>query len=121
MTRIGLFLLLLVLLVGCGGSDETDETRDILASSGCEHFANVHTDLANGVLSNDEFRSKIKEVYEDLKYAETIGLSDKATALLRSINSASGDVIRGNRVLAVSVRGPLDDLVDACLEVLEAD
>ena len=114
-------MLAVVLLVGCAGSGESDDTRDILGSSGCGHFANVHTDLANGVLSDDEFRSKIKEVYEDLRYADTPGLSTKATALLRSINSASGDIVRGNRVLAISVRGPLDDLVDACLEVLEAN
>ena len=85
--------------------------------SGCGHFANVHIDAVNGVLSDAEFRSKIKEVYDNLRFADP-ALAEKATKLMRSINSESDTVLLGNRIVAVSVRQPFKDLTDACLEVL---
>ena len=107
-----------VVLTACGEGGDKEEPTYLSGKSGCMHFANVHTDLADGVLSDAEFRSKIKEVYESLRHAEPV-LAGKARALIRSINAVPGHSIQANRVIAISVRQPLNDMVDACLAVLE--
>lgn len=90
----------LVLLVGvlvlaaCGG---TDSGPDAGAQLACTHFSNVAQDAADGVLTNEELRSKIKEVEDDASVSDEPGVADAARRMLAAVTAvdpeAYGDAV----------------------------
>lgn len=63
-------------------------TTDSDSSLACDHFHNVAYDAKHGLLTNDELRSKLQEVYENSSIA-TIQVRDAARHMLRA--ATAGD------------------------------
>jgi hypothetical protein len=63
---VSLLVLGMVLLVGCESGKESARDSSSLA---CDHFRNIVDDVASGVLTNTEIRTKLKEVDDNASIA----------------------------------------------------
>lgn len=57
----------------------------------CTHFRNVINDAIKGVLTDEELRAKIKQVYDTASVSENAGIPDGAQALLAAATSGNPD------------------------------
>lgn len=80
-----------VMLSGCS-STPTDPTQvaNDYAGISCDHFRNVMSDEASGILSNSELRDKIKQVYGDSQGATAAGITSGAQAMLAAVTADDG-------------------------------
>lgn len=69
----------------------TSPRADASARLACRHWVNVSSDFRDGLLNEDEFREKVKEVYDDAYVSETPGIADGARDLLRSVTALDPD------------------------------
>jgi hypothetical protein len=101
-------ILILLLLAGLGvaalasngddknssGNDtvqrKTNVTADASAELACTHLRNVAKDAGKGILTDDEFRDKIKEVYETASVSEDPEIRQNSQELLAA--ATQGDV-----------------------------
>jgi hypothetical protein len=61
------------------------------AQLACVHFRNVINDALKGILTDDELRAKIKQVYDTASVSENTGIPDGAQALLAAATSGDAD------------------------------
>lgn len=86
MRRFVAALTLLVALVGCGGSDsDANESSDAPAEMACMHFRNVAGDASSGLLTDDELRSKLQEVHDDARLADSPEIRQQSEAMLAAV------------------------------------
>ena len=115
-TRIVIFGSILVVgtltLSGCGSSAPADPTPTAQATAqatvdpriaqsdlACVHFRNIMDDADKGLLTDNEFRSKLKEVYGDADIATPDVLS-AATGLLGTVTDyMNGDTQNGTHAV----------------------
>ena len=67
--RLILGALVCVLFVGCGGSSTGDSGGSSDSMLACSHFRSVAYDASEGLLTEEEFREKLKEVYDNAAIA----------------------------------------------------
>lgn len=97
-----LLLVALLLLAGCashfgGGSGGTTTSGrntsgttsggDAGANLACTHFRNVASDAANGLLTPEEVRTKLQEVYSDARVSSSPGIADGARRMLAAVTT----------------------------------
>lgn len=90
-------LVVMLALTGCADIESYDgEAEDKAASErqddsslACDHFRNVASDGAQGLMTDEEMREKLKEVYDNSIIA-TADVRDAAREMLAS--STSGDM-----------------------------
>jgi hypothetical protein len=87
MIRRVVLVLVLLFLAGCGSSEGSG--TDAGAEAACRHFGNVANDARAGILSNDEFRQKVKEIYDDASVSEDALIRDEARAMLAAATDAA--------------------------------
>lgn len=86
MRRMAAALTLAAALVGCGGGgSDADESSDAPAEMACMHFRNVAGDAASGLLTDDELRSKLQEVHDDARLADTAEIREQSEAMLAAV------------------------------------
>lgn len=101
-----------LILSGCGSSSSASDvssgpTPDASAEMACDHFRNVISDVGKGLLSNDEFRAKLKEVYGDGYVSTNAGIASGVTAMMRA--DTAGDV--------PALKNAIADFATACIGV----
>jgi hypothetical protein len=69
---------------------KTNVTADASAELACTHLRNVAKDAGKGILTDDEFRDKIKEVYETASVSEDPEIRQNSQELLAA--ATQGDV-----------------------------
>jgi energy-converting hydrogenase Eha subunit E len=65
----------------------TTPTADAGAQLGCDHFRNVMSDVAAGLLTDSELRTKIKQVYESAYVSTNTGIAPAATVMLAAVTA----------------------------------
>jgi hypothetical protein len=124
-------LALAIALSGCGDSAETAQepasaktgrdaassstptkrptpapaTADASAKVACRHWRNVVGDISKGILSDEEIRTKVQEVYDSAWVSEEPGIAEGAEAVLRAVTMDDGEAF-----LAA-----MGDFTDACV------
>lgn len=86
----------LIALGACSSSGPSPSEGSSLA---CDHFRNVMGDVSKGLLSDEELRTKLKQVYDDSDIA-TPGVQSAAQAMLsadtngdqQGVLAAAGDM-----------------------------
>jgi hypothetical protein len=63
----------------------TKATEDAAAELACGHFRNIANDAGAGILSDAEFRDKMKEVYETASVSEDAEIRSNARELLAAV------------------------------------
>jgi len=114
MRRLFWLAIVAVLLSGCSESEPLNkeeraenraERRRDESSLACDHFRNVHRDIADGIYTDEELREKLKEV-DDNAIIATPKVRRAARQLLSAVTVGTiKDVARG-----------LDRMSDACSE-----
>lgn len=79
----------LAVLVGCGGADDDDDSGDAPAELACMHFRNVAGDASSGLLTDAEVRSKLQEVHDDARLADTPEIRRKSEEMLAAFTQGS--------------------------------
>lgn len=72
-------------------SERTDSEPEVDASTrvSCEHFRNIMSDVAQGVLNDAELRDKLKEVNDSASVSERDDIRAGAVAMLRAITTGT--------------------------------
>lgn len=101
----------LAALTACGSSGGSGGTSggakgDASADLACTHFRNVAGDAAAGILSFEELRGKLQEVYGSAKYSDTPGIADGAQRLLADVTAPD----------AVAFKSDLTAFTQACTD-----
>jgi hypothetical protein len=89
--RLVAALLFSLLAAGCGGSESAQSGPDASARVACEHFRNVAGDVAAGILTDEELRAKVKEVYSAASVTKEPGMADAARQLLSAATEGDPD------------------------------
>jgi hypothetical protein len=71
----------------------TTPVADAPAQMGCDHFRNVMSDVAAGLLTDSELRTKIKEVYDSAYVSTNTGIAPAATAMLAAITAGDSNAL----------------------------
>jgi|GEM_PF-2635934 len=91
--------IIIAIAIGGGSKSSTDtststtttttatDAADAGASLGCDHFRNITSDAAKGLLTDAELRDKLKQVYSDAEVSSNSGISSGATEMLSAITS----------------------------------
>ena len=103
---VGLAALVVWAIVGVvtGGGDD-DSGPDGSAKLACGHFRNVMDDVADGVVTDSELRTRAQEVDSNASASTWPGLAEASRAFLASTTSGAG------------VLESASDLADACSTV----
>jgi hypothetical protein len=78
------------LTAACGG-EPAQEHPDVGARAACEHFRNVAGDMGAGILTPDEMRAKVKEVYESASVSKEPGMAEAGQHLLSAATEGDPD------------------------------
>lgn len=126
-------LAVLLALAGCGeGTESTADVRerearvseamdgtpvptrttpepeaDASARVACDHWRNIVSDISKGLLTDEEIRTKVKEVYDSAWVSDSPGIAENAEALLRSVTMDDGEAFME----------AIGDFTAACLDV----
>ena len=63
---------------------------DASAQVACEHFRNVVGDVASGLLTPEETREKIREVYDSARVSSEPGMAESAEVMMASVTQRFG-------------------------------
>jgi hypothetical protein len=66
-------------------SEPANDEADASAKAACEHFRNIMSDVANGILTYAELREKFREVRRLESVSDEPGLAEAGTKLLASM------------------------------------
>lgn len=100
---IGISLLLLLIVSILRPGDDAQPSRQIspaernlwqlsaVGQSACRHWFNVNNDIAQGLLTWDEMRQKLREVYETSQSADEGAIRSAARAMLASATAFDAD------------------------------
>src|SRR3990172_1891347 len=81
-----------LMLVGCSGAATTDSSGlDALAKNACGAFARTYLDGKDGLLTDAEFRDRVKSIHDKAQYSDTIAVRDGARTLLAAVTSGTAD------------------------------
>jgi hypothetical protein len=103
---LSLLLPFIIAAVLFGGNEETADTDsqspapasertvsepevDASTRVSCEHFRNIMSDVAQGILSDAELRDKIKEVNESASVSERADIRAGGVAMLRAMTTGT--------------------------------
>ena len=77
-------VVVLALLAGCGADSGamSESDLDAAAYQASTHFSNVYPDITDGVLTDEEARAKISEVYDRTLGSEESVIQTKARTML---------------------------------------
>lgn len=62
---------------------------DASAKAACEHFRNIMSDVAAGILTDAELREKFREVHRSASVSDEPGLAQAGTKLLASMTTGT--------------------------------
>lgn len=97
-TAMAIIMVVLV-LGGCSTVSESTPTVapvaltptvDGSADLACGHFRDIMRDVSDGILTDAELRTKIREVYNTARSSENAGIAEYAKAMLSTITQ--GDI-----------------------------
>jgi hypothetical protein len=66
-----------------------DNEPDASAKAACEHFRNIMSDVANGILTDAELREKFRGVHRSASISDEPGLAQAGTKLLASMTTGT--------------------------------
>jgi hypothetical protein len=69
--------------------EPADDEPDASAKAACEHFRNIMSDVAAGILTDAELREKFRDVRRSASVSEEPGLAQAGTKLLASMTTGS--------------------------------
>lgn len=91
MERLRILLVIgLLVLSGCGSSSENGN-GDASADLACTHFRNVARDYSDGLLTEDELRGKLQEVWNDARVSEHAAIVENSRRMLADITQGGID------------------------------
>lgn len=92
--RLSALALVALLVAGCGGSESSEERPQRSQSSlACDHFRNVLRDAGDGVLTEPELRTKLKEVEGNANIASP-AVQNAARQLLAAATSGTSQQVQ---------------------------
>jgi hypothetical protein len=80
-------------VVDATSEDPVQKDGDGPAQFACSHYQNVSEEAAAGLLTDDEIRSKIREVYDTAKLSETPGIADSAERMLQAVTAMDAEAL----------------------------
>lgn len=88
----------------------TEPAHDAAARNACTHWWNVRADMFAGILTDDEIRTKVREVYDSASLSDERAVRDNARTLLAAATSRD----------LVTFQESVDALTEACRPVIAA-
>lgn len=82
-------LVVVALLLGACGDGSTSEPEDILAESACEKFRIVADDVRAGVLTDSELRERLKDIYDEGRFADNKEIADASERMLAAVTTGT--------------------------------
>lgn len=89
----------LLILTGCVQNPDSNASADSASESiadasaklSCAHFRNTAVDFTNGLLTTEEWREKLKQIYSDARGSQNEGIAINAQLMLSGETSEDRD------------------------------